>query len=178
MLIASKPVSYTHLPRFSLVGRTAEDGAKYFGPYGTRGNTNEILDAISLALHLPTCKRQFPRDIGKERPCLNHHLGNCDGWCRPEMTEEGYRERIGQAVQLLEGDFGAVEQELTEKMEQAAENLRFEAAAEYRDRIRAIQLLGKRQKVVASLRSDVDVCGLFLGDAKSCFTVDVYKRQL
>lgn len=158
-------------PRFSLVGRTAEDGARYFGPYGSRGNTNEILDAITLALHLPSCKKQFPRDIGKERPCLNHHMGNCDGWCRPEMTEEQYRERIGQAVQLLEGDFGAVEQQLTEKMEEAAEHLRFETAAEYRDRIRAIQLLGKRQKVVASLRSDVDVCGLFLGDAKSCFTV-------
>ena len=81
-------------PRFSVVGRTAQDGARYFGPYGTRGNTNEILDAVSLALHLPTCKKQFPRDIGKERPCLNHHLGNCDGWCRPEMTEEAYRERI------------------------------------------------------------------------------------
>ena len=97
------------------------------------------------------------------------HLGNCDGWCRPEMTEEQYRERIGQAVQLLEGDFGAVEQELTEKMEAAAEALRFEAAAEYRDRIRAIQLLGKRQKVVASLRSDVD--------AVSYTHLDVYKRQ-
>ena len=104
-------------PRFSVVGRTAQDGARYFGPYGTRGNTNEILDAVSLALHLPTCKKQFPRDIGKERPCLNHHLGNCDGWCRPEMTEEAYRERIAQAVQLLEGDFAAVEQQLREQME-------------------------------------------------------------
>ena len=158
-------------PRFSVVGRTAQDGARYFGPYGTRGNTNEILDAVSLALHLPTCKKQFPRDIGKERPCLNHHLGNCDGWCRPEMTEEAYRERIAQAVQLLEGDFAAVEQQLREQMECASEELRFEAAAEYRDRIKAIQLLGSRQKVVASLRADVDVCGLFLGDAKSCFTV-------
>ncbi len=87
------------------------------------------------------------------------------------MTEEAYRERIAQAVQLLEGDFAAVEQQLREQMECASEELRFEAAAEYRDRIKAIQLLGSRQKVVASLRADVDVCGLFLGDAKSCFTV-------
>ncbi|MBR1780966.1 MAG: excinuclease ABC subunit C, partial [Oscillospiraceae bacterium] len=158
-------------PRFSLVNKTAEDGAKYFGPYGSRGSTNEILDAIALALHLPTCKKRFPRDIGKERPCLNHHLGNCDGWCRPEMTEEAYRERIGQAVRLLEGDFAEVEAELTQRMERAAEELKFEAAADYRDRIRSIQLLGKRQKVVASLRSDVDVCGLYLGEAKSCFAV-------
>lgn len=158
-------------PRFSLVSRTAEDGAKYFGPFGSRGNTYEILDAVALALHLPTCKKRFPRDIGRERPCLNHHLGNCDGWCRPEMTEEAYRERIGQAVRLLEGDFAAVEEELTGRMNEAAENLRFEAAAEYRDRIKAIQLLGTRQKVVASLRADVDVCGLYLGEAKSCFAV-------
>ena len=158
-------------PTFSLVNKTAEDGAKYFGPYGSRGATNEILDAIAVALRLPTCKRQFPRDIGKERPCLNHHLGNCDGWCRPEMSEEAYRARIAQAVRLLEGDFAAVEEELTAQMIQAAENLRFEAAADYRDRIRAIQLLGKRQKVVASLRADVDVCGLYLGQAKSCFAV-------
>ena len=158
-------------PRFSLVNRTAEDGARYFGPYGSRGNTYEILDAIALALHLPTCKKKFPRDIGKERPCLNHHLGNCDGWCRPEMSQEAYRERIDQAVQLLEGNFSQVEEELNRRMLQAAEELKFEAAAEYRDRARAIQLLGTRQKVVASLRADVDVCGLYLGDAKSCFTV-------
>ncbi len=158
-------------PRFSIVGRTAEDGASYFGPFGTRGATTEILDAISLALHLPTCHRQFPRDIGKERPCLNHHLGNCEGWCRPEMTEEAYRERIDQAVQLLNGDFTEVETQLREQMEDASEKLRFEAAAEYRDRMRAIQLLGKRQNVVATLRADVDVCGFYLGQAKSCFTV-------
>lgn len=158
-------------PRFSIVGRTAEDSASYFGPFGTRGATTEILDAISLALHLPTCHRQFPRDIGKERPCLNHHLGNCEGWCRPEMTEEAYRERIDQAVQLLNGDFAEVEEQLREQMEDASEKLRFEAAAEYRDRMRAIQLLGKRQNVVATLRADVDVCGFYLGQAKSCFTV-------
>ncbi len=156
-------------PRFKLVGKTAGDGARYFGPYGSRGETYEILDAISQALHLPTCKRVFPRDIGKDRPCLNHHMGICDGWCRPEMTQEAYQERIHQAVRLLEGDFASVEEQLEEQMLNASEELRFEAAAEYRDRIKAIRLLGKRQKVVASLRADVDVCGLYLGEAKSCF---------
>lgn len=156
-------------PRFSLVGKTAPDGARYFGPYGSRGETYEILDAIAQALHLPTCKKVFPRDIGKERPCLNHHMGICDGWCRPEMTQEAYSERIHQAVRLLEGDFASVEEQLEQQMLEASEELRFEAAAEYRDRMKAIRLLGKRQKVVASLRADVDVCGLYLGEAKSCF---------
>ena len=158
-------------PTFTLVNKTAEDGARYFGPYGSRSATREILEAISVALRLPTCSRKFPRDIGKERPCLNHHLGNCDGWCRSEMTGEEYALRIAQAIRLLEGDFAAVEEQLTQAMLKASEQLRFEAAAEYRDRVRSIQLLGKRQKVVASLRADVDVCGLYLGQAKSCFTV-------
>ncbi|NLF35330.1 MAG: GIY-YIG nuclease family protein, partial [Clostridiales bacterium] len=69
-------------PRFSLVNRAADDGARYFGPYGSRGSTWAIVDALRLALRLPSCGRRFPRDIGKERPCLNHHMGRCDGWCR------------------------------------------------------------------------------------------------
>ena len=68
--------------RFSLVSRVADDGARYFGPYGGRLETRSALDAIRAALHLPTCHRTFPRDIGKERPCLNHHMGRCDGFCR------------------------------------------------------------------------------------------------
>ncbi len=158
-------------PRFTIVNHTGEDGAGYYGPFGTRGATTEILNAISIALRLPTCHRQFPRDIGKERPCLNYHLGNCDGWCRSETLEERYQERMRQAVQLLNGNFSEVEEQLRAQMEDAAEKLQFEVAAEYRDRIRAIQLLGKRQNVVATLRADVDVCGFYLGQAKSCFTV-------
>ena len=158
-------------PRFTIVNHTAEDGAGYYGPFGTRGATTEILNAISIALRLPTCHRQFPRDIGKERPCLNYHLGNCGGWCREDMSEEHYQERMRQAVQLLNGNFSEVEDQLRVQMENAAEKLQFEVAAEYRDRIRAIQLLGKRQNVVATLRADVDVCGFYLGQAKSCFTV-------
>ena len=92
-------------PRFSLVNRVAEDGARYFGPYGSRSNTREIIDApCAVALRLPSCSKKFPRDIGKERPCLNHHMGKCDGYCRPEMTQEPLtRRRIDQAVRLLEG---------------------------------------------------------------------------
>ncbi len=158
-------------PRFTIVNHTAEDGTGYYGPFGTRGATTEILNAISSALRLPTCHRQFPRDIGKERPCLNYHLGNCEGWCRNETLEKDYQERVRQAMQLLNGNFSEVEDQLRAQMEDAAEKLQFEVAAEYRDRIRAIQLLGKRQNVVATLRADVDVCGFYLGQAKSCFTV-------
>ncbi len=158
-------------PRFSIATRPAEDGARYFGPYGSRGATQGIIDALCAALKLPTCGKKFPRDIGKERPCLNHHMGRCDGWCRRSKTQEEYREVIEQAVRLLEGKFKEVGEELTAEMERAAEELRFEKAAQLRDRYRAIELLGKRQKVVAGSLADTDVVGYHKGTAKSCFVV-------
>ena len=158
-------------PRFSLAARAAEDGARYFGPYGSRGSTQNIIDALRVALKLPSCSRKFPRDIGKERPCLNYHMGQCDGYCRKEMDQTRYREAIDQAVRLLEGQFKEVGEELLAEMEQAAEELRFEKAAELRDRFKAIELLGKRQKVVAGSLADTDVTGFFRGTAKSCFVV-------
>ena len=159
-------------PRFSLANKAAEDGARYFGPYGSRGNTQNIIDALRLALKLPSCSKKFPRDIGRERPCLNYHMGQCDGYCRKEMDQSRYREAIDQAVRLLEGKFQEVGDELKAEMELAAEELRFEKAAELRDRYRAIELLGKRQKVVAGSLADTDVVGFHKGEAtKSCFVV-------
>ena len=158
-------------PRFSLVNRVADDGARYFGPYGSRSSTREIIRTISVALRLPTCRRQFPRDIGKDRPCLNHHLGNCDGWCRPEMTEAAYQARIQQAIRLLDGKFSEVEKELEAEMFQASEELRFEQAAELRDRLQAIRLLGVRQKVVAGVQAETDVVGIYQVQQKFSFAV-------
>jgi excinuclease ABC subunit C len=158
-------------PRFSLCTRVAEDGARYFGPYGSRGATQGIIEAIQTALRLPSCRKQFPRDIGKERPCLNYHMGLCDGYCRKEMDQSRYREVMDQAVRLLEGQFKEVQADLTAEMELAAQDLRFEKAAELRDRIKAIQLLGQRQKVVAGSLADTDVVGYHRGEAKSCFVV-------
>jgi excinuclease ABC subunit C len=158
-------------PRFTLANRAAEDGARYFGPYGGRGSSWEIIKTICNALRLPTCKKQFPRDIGKERPCLNHHIGACDGWCRGIPDQAEYQQRIRQAVRLLEGKFEQVEQELTAEMLRASEELRFEQAAELRDRLNAIKLLGTKQKVVAGAGADTDVVGYFRGEARCCFVV-------
>ena len=158
-------------PKFSLANRPAEDGARYFGPYGSRGATQDIVEAIQSALHLPKCRKKFPRDIGKERPCLYYRMGQCDGYCRPEMDQSRYQENIDQAIRLLEGKYEEVCDDLRAEMEQAAEELRFERAAELRDRIAAMELLGKRQKVVAGSLSDTDVVGFHRGEAKSCFVV-------
>ena len=158
-------------PRFSLANKAAEDGARYFGPYGSRSATQDIIEAIQSALRLPKCRKKFPRDIGKERPCLYYRMGQCDGYCRPEMDQSRYRENIDQAVRLLEGKYEEVCADLQAEMELAAEELRFERAAELRDRIASMELLGKRQKVVAGSLSDTDVVGFHRGEAKSCFVV-------
>ena len=158
-------------PRFSLANKAAEDGARYFGPYGSRSATQDIIEAIQSALRLPKCRKKFPRDIGKERPCLYYRMGQCDGYCRSEMDQSRYRENIDQAVRLLEGKYEEVCADLQAEMELAAEELRFERAAELRDRIASMELLGKRQKVVAGSLSDTDVVGFHRGEAKSCFVV-------
>ena len=164
-------LSNEEYPRFSLASKAAEDGARYFGPYASRGNTQGIIDALRTALRLPSCNRKFPRDIGKERPCLNFHMGKCDGYCRSDAYKEQFDQAMAQAVSLLEGRFQEVQNDLKREMEQAAEELRFEQAASIRDRLRAIELLGKRQKVIAGSLADTDVTGFFRGTAKSAFVV-------
>ena len=158
-------------PRFSLVNRPAADNARYFGPFGGRFETRQALDAVLSALHLPTCSRKFPRDIGAERPCLNFHMGRCDGFCRAEMTQEEYRRRITQATQLLEGKSKQLLREMTAEMEAEAEALRFEQAAALRDRINAISALSKKQTVIAGLCADTDIWGIYRGSGKCCYAV-------
>ena len=167
-------LSRENYPKFSIVGRAADDSAKYFGPFGGRHETRAALDAIRRALRLPTCSKKFPRDIGRERPCLNHHMGRCDGFCRPGMTQEEYNRRIDQATQLLEGKIRQVTAQLEEEMLSAAEDLRFEEAAAIRDRIDAIKVLSKRQKVIAGVCADTDVWGLYL-QTKCCFAILHYE---
>ncbi len=157
-------------PKFSVSNKVAEDGARYFGPYGTRGASLAIIDSLLETFHLPSCHKKFPRDIGRERPCLNYHMGKCDGYCRREMDQSRYKENMEQIVRLLEGRQSEVVRDLERQMTQAAEELRFEQAAALRDRIHAVELLSKRQRAVGRL-ADTDVVGFFRGQAKSCFVV-------
>ncbi len=157
-------------PTFKLVNQTARDGASYFGPFGGRSATHEILDTIAKTLRLPTCSRVFPRDIGKARPCLNYHMGTCAGYCLKDASSEEYRQGIDQAVLILEGRTAELTKDLEQRMEQAAEELRFEYAAELRDRLKAVQALQNHQRVIATAYADTDAVGFARG-AKCCFTV-------
>ena len=157
--------------RFTMVNKPVDDGARYFGPFGGRSETRAAIDAVCAAFKLPTCSRRFPRDIGKERPCLNHHMGRCDGFCRGTPDEKEYTERIEQATQLLTGHYKTLTRAMREEMQREAEALRFEQAAALRDRIGAIESLGKRQKVIAGICADTDVWGVYRGAAKCGWAV-------
>ena len=158
-------------PIITLVNKIADDGADYFGPYGSRGVSNGIIEAIRLTLKLPNCTRQFPRDVGKGRPCLNYHMNQCEGWCQEGKSFLDYRERMEQAKQLLCGNYKAVADEIKNQMLMAAENLEFELAASLRDRLNAVESLGQKQLVTAGTLADTDVIGYAQTEAKACFTV-------
>ena len=95
-------------PTMSLVSRVKDDGANYFGPFGGRYVTQNVIDTIRLALKLPGCHKKFPRDLGKDRPCLNYHMNNCDAWCQLSRSPEQYRAAMAQAVLLLQGNYQEV----------------------------------------------------------------------
>ena len=158
-------------PVMELINRVADDGAEYFGPYGGRYITQQVIDTIHQTFQLPGCSKVFPRDRGKERPCLNFHLGNCAGWCREEMDMTEYRARMEQAVQILRGKYRQVSDALRAEMEQAADELRFEKAAQLRDRMKAIESLGQKQLVTAGTMAHTDVVGYFENETKACFSV-------
>ena len=160
----------SQFPRFSIINRPQKDGASYFGPFGGRSISREIIDVVCKAVGLPTCSRTFPRDIGKGRPCLNYQMGNCRGWCSGEGSSEEYRIAIEQACLILDGKTKELIEDLNEKMLECSENLRFELAAQFRDRIRAIEGLSNKQRVIATAFADTDAIGFKRG-AKTCFVV-------
>ena len=158
-------------PKITLVSKISKDGALYFGPFGSRGTTQNVIDAIVRTLRLPQCSREFPRDVGKDRPCLNFHMNQCAGWCRLERTQQEHAALISQAKELLQGDYKGVAAQIRMQMEQAAENLEFEQAAILRDRLIAVEALGQKQLVTALSNADTDVIGYAETEAKACMAV-------
>ena len=157
-------------PVFELVSEIKNDGAKYLGPFGARHATYEAIEAVLKALKLPTCGKTFPRDIGKGRPCLNYHMKSCLAYCRPEADKAQYKEAMNAAAAIFEGKAKELVKKLEREMEEAAENLRFEIAADRRDKLRAVSALQKKQLIVDMSFADTDVIGYYRGAAKTCFT--------
>ena len=145
-------------PRIELTRRREQDGSLYFGPYS--GKVGEVVDLIRKTFRLPSCTRSFPRDIGKGRPCLHHAIKNCMAPCSGEVSKEQYHEAVREAVAFLEGRQGELMKNLEARMEQAAEELRFEEAARLRDRLAALRRIEQSQKVVDAPNVERDVIGL------------------
>jgi excinuclease ABC subunit C len=158
-------------PAFSIVSKPEKDGARYLGPYGGRLILRGALEAVKKALKLPTCGKKFPRDIGRERPCLNHHMGACRAYCLKDASKAEYRESVESAIAIFEGKTAEIAARLASEMEEAAEKLQFELAAEKRDRLRSVQQLETKQFVVAGAMADTDIIGYYHGPVKSCFVV-------
>lgn len=158
-------------PTLVMTRKRQSDGGKYFGPYSGTSTVYSVINTLSAVLGLPTCSRHFPKDIGKERPCLYYQMKKCCGVCTGKVTEDEYREKIKFASDVLRGNTASVKRELTEKMLDAAENERFEAAAKYRDTLAALDRLGQRQKVVAAPGTEHDIIALYNDDLCSCISI-------
>ncbi len=158
-------------PKLQIANRIASDGAEYYGPFGSRGVTNGIIKSLQSVLKLPSCGKSFPRDIGKDRPCLNHHMKQCLGWCQPGRGQADYLQRIEQARQMLSGNYKKVAEQVRNQMLSAAEDLDFELAAGLRDKLTSIETLGQKQLVTAGAPADTDVIGYCQTEAKACFAV-------
>lgn len=152
------------------------DKAKYFGPFSGTAVVYSILDILQKTLGIPSCKRSFPRDIGKERPCIYYQMKQCCGLCTGKVSEEEYRELIRFAADILRGNINGATRSLEEQMLIFAEQEKFEAAASCRDTITALKRLQQKQSVVASPDTDADVFGLATDELESCISV-MYVRN-
>ncbi len=161
-------ISKEPYPKLSVAGRREKDDALYFGPYGGRGTANMAIRLLSETFLLPSCSRKFPRDIGKERPCLQLHMKKCCGVCTGALSPEAYQDIIRQCIQVLEGKSSELEEQLQVKMEQAAEEMLFEQAAVYRDSIRAIQKLRQSRIAVVTGGADTDALGYVVRGSRAC----------
>lgn len=158
-------------PRISIAKQKGSDGAEYIGPYVSAWTLKQAVDEAQKIFRLPTCSRRFPQEIGRGRPCLNYFIEQCCAPCRGKMTREEYREIVAEALEFLRGGSNASLKALTEKMNEAAENLEFERAARLRDRIQAIRRINERQKVVAWKFPEQDVVAMVQDTRRTCFEV-------
>ena len=153
-------------PKVSMVRRTENDGAKYFGPYMGKGTIKNTLEIIQRLFKPPTCKRRFPQDIKKGRPCLNYHINNCIAPCTGNMTKEEYRKVFFEICRFLEGKYTDLIKELTDEMRTASVSMQYERAAILRDRINSIKEINDRQKITnASDQKDTDVIAVAIGES-------------
>ena len=144
-------------PRVLFSRQLKKDKSKYFGPYTSVNAVKDILELLRKIYKIRTCNRNLPKDIGKERPCLYYHMGQCDAPCQGSITQEEYRKNIEQVIEFLNGTYMPVVDRLEKKMQEASENLEFERAAELRDILGSVKVIANKQKITNTDQVDRDI---------------------
>ena len=157
-------ITHEEYPRLIYTRTRSNDKATYYGPYTGTATVFSILTLLHKSFGIPSCNRRFPKDIGKERPCIYKQMGQCCGVCTGEVSAEEYRSLIRSAADILRGNIRETRKQLEEKMLEYAEQEKFEAAIRYRNTLTALDKLSEKQKVVASAKENHDIIGLFDGE--------------
>ncbi len=164
-------VTAEEFPRLYVTRDRRSGKGHYFGPYSGSAAAHSALETVMRVFSLPSCKRSFPRDIGKERPCIYLDMGRCCAPCTGKVTAAEYRELVKCAQRVLDGNISEVKRTLTEQMERAAEEMMFERAASYRDSIRALERLSEKQKVVADAGVNRDVFAIYTSETEGALAI-------
>ncbi len=147
-------------PRVLFSRQMKKDKSRYFGPYTSGGAVKDTIELIGKLYSLRTCSRSLPKDIGKERPCLNYHIHQCMAPCQGYISQEEYRQKIDQAMAFLNGHYQPVMEDLEHKMQEASENMNFEKAIEYRELLKAVKQIAQKQKITSSDGEDKDIVAM------------------
>ena len=158
-------------PRILFSRTMKKDRSKYFGPYTSAAAVKDTIELLNKLYCLRTCNRSLPRDIGLERPCLNHHIKQCLAPCQGYVSKEQYREQVDQALEFLNGNYNMILKDLESKMKAAAESLDFEAAAGYRDLYNSVKSVSQKQKITDSVGEDKDVIALYQDETEAVVQV-------
>lgn len=144
-------------PRIMLAREIKKDKAKYFGPYTSATAVKDTIDLIRKLYQIRSCNRNLPKDIGKERPCLNYHIKQCKAPCQEYISEEEYGKSIDEAIRFLNGHYDSILKDLEQKMQDASENMEFEKAIEYRELLNSVKQIAQKQKITDSSGEDRDI---------------------
>ena len=151
-------------PRVLFSRQQKKDRSRYFGPYTSAGAVKDTIELINKLYQLRTCNRNLPKDIGKDRPCLNYHIHQCNAPCQGYISKEEYRQRVDAAVEFLNGNYAPILKSLQEKMMVASEEMQFEKAIEYRDLLNSVKQIAQKQKITHNDGEDKDIIALAADD--------------
>ena len=147
-------------PRVMLSRQLKKDKGKYYGPYTSAGAVKDTIDLIHKLYQIRTCSRSLPKDLGKDRPCLNYHIKQCAAPCQGYISREEYGKNVGKALDFLNGNYGPLLKELEEKMKAASDSMEFEKAIEYRELLNSVRQIAQKQKITHSDMEDKDIIAL------------------